>query len=256
MYASTQLPRIGNEVAFRQEFQAYVNAPSEHGLSMIARMDITEEDLHHIGDKAAIPSFVLWGDSHANSWAPALDAAASKYKASGYMFAYTQGLCSPTFDKRQGDGCTQLNDTLMSLIEQKQIKDVIITHNDIFDMANYAYTLDRLQSLSVNIWYIESVPIFHEPVPMILLRKHVFGVDSQPALLAGAEYYKREKASLLATQTDNFRILKIVPTICTEDTCNVDSENGPLYADRDHLSVLGALFYQDTFKPIFEGVHK
>jgi hypothetical protein len=97
-----------------------------------------------IGEKEKKPSFWIWGDSWAISWAEAIEELADEYEVSGRESAMPG--CRPVYDinnsynypqqKDTADGCRIMNDAALELIEKSDIRHIVI-------IAFYGTDIDR-----------------------------------------------------------------------------------------------------------------
>jgi peptidoglycan/LPS O-acetylase OafA/YrhL len=115
---------------FPQQALAYANAGNDWGTDRdVCRTATQVEQLApcHFGSaKKATPDFILWGDSHAESLAPAFDSLAKDSAMLGWVASYPA--CLPLLEVRRVDtpGCPEFNAAIVSLIESKDIKTVVL----------------------------------------------------------------------------------------------------------------------------------
>ena len=108
--------------------QASYNHPYRHCHSRdIKRLE--KFDVCKIGAKSAHPSFLIWGDSHADMLVPAIARAAEKTGRSGVVF--TRAGCAPkirTHRVRQNDeNCDRMERVVMAFIKQNpHITDILL----------------------------------------------------------------------------------------------------------------------------------
>ena len=82
--------------------------------------DVLARDLCPLGDPAAAPSFVLWGDSHAEAMRPGVDAAARAHGVAGYFAGLIN--CPPAtgvevYETSVENGCLPFNDAVMTMLQ-------------------------------------------------------------------------------------------------------------------------------------------
>jgi hypothetical protein len=115
---------------FPQQALAYANAGNDWGTDRdVCRTATQVEQLAacHFGSATkATPDFILWGDSHAESLAPAFDSLAKGSATLGWVASYPA--CLPLLEVRRVDtpGCPEFNAAIVSLIESKDIKTVVL----------------------------------------------------------------------------------------------------------------------------------
>jgi peptidoglycan/LPS O-acetylase OafA/YrhL len=92
----------------------------------VSAADVAAGRLCKIGAENAPPSFILWGDSHAESMMPALDAAARDKGRAG-LFA-GNGSCPPLLgvDQPEAPRCKAFNDSVAKLATSKDIAEVVL----------------------------------------------------------------------------------------------------------------------------------
>ena len=89
---------------------------------------IQHDDVCRLGSKMGNPDFIVWGDSHAGSIAPAFKALARETGTAGWLSS-SPG-CAPLLKVVRIDphisGCPEYNDAVISLIERYDIRVVIL----------------------------------------------------------------------------------------------------------------------------------
>lgn len=136
-----------------------------------SREDIDGLTFPRIGRaSSAPPRFLVWGDSHAEAAAPALDLLSEKYGRTGFLAAWYA--CAPLlqFDEPMShfgssQECRLLNDAVMKAIPRFDIKDVIMVANWAryeSDSAQFATdlrkTVETLGKLGAKVWILEDNP--------------------------------------------------------------------------------------------------
>ncbi|HTT84826.1 MAG TPA: acyltransferase family protein [Rhizomicrobium sp.] len=237
--------------------------------------DVRAHRLCVIGAKNARPSFLLWGDSHADAILPAVSAAAADAGRGG-IFAGGEA-CPPLLGVTTPmPRCRAFNDAVAALAHDPAIREVILEarwakyaegspygdepkghvalRDDTCDGApegdnhmvfrrGLARTLGELVSLNKKIVLVASVPEIGWPVPAILARR-ALAEDTVAAAPGIGDYLQRQKF-VLATFAGLHRqfgatILYPHRILCATGTCEVALNGIPLYRDEHHLSVLGA----------------
>ena len=241
--------------------------------------DVAAGHLCKIGDQAAQPSFILWGDSHADSMMPALDLAARDKGRAG-LFA-GNGSCPPLMgvDQTEAPRCKAFNDAVLELGTSNAITEVFLhcrwaeyaatepfiaedrpialrdgstPDNNLAVLARgLTRTLQMLTAAHKKVVIIASVPEFREAVPEALARIALSGShrDIRPTRAA---YLARQKAvfDVFRQLQSKFPITVVYPheILCASGTCEAERGGRPLYRDFHHLSVWGA----DQLVPLIE----
>jgi len=227
-----------------------------------------------VGDPSAPTTFMLWGDSHARSLAPAVQRAALAVGQSG--FVETHSACAPLFGLRRYDpdarGCEMLEDSVRALIRGGHVQRVYLHARWALYVEGLRYreeggapvlltpskrpqddaaaferllraTLKQLRDLRVQVTIIASVPEVGLPVPRLLVRKAI--TSSSFAIgPTQADFDQRQHRTLaiLRNVAREFNVPLVYPhqVLCRSGTCSVERDGHSLYVDTDHLSGYGA----------------
>ena len=115
---------------FPQQAVAFANAGNDWGTERdVCRTAAQIDQLAacHFGyEKKNAPDFILWGDSHAESLAPAFDSLAKDSGSWGWIASYPA--CLPLLEVRRVDtpSCPEFNAAIVALIERKDIRTVVL----------------------------------------------------------------------------------------------------------------------------------
>jgi peptidoglycan/LPS O-acetylase OafA/YrhL len=237
--------------------------------------DVRDHRLCRIGAKDAQPSFLLWGDSHADAILPAVSKAAARAGRTG-IFAGGEA-CPPLLGVTTPmPGCRAFNDAVAALARDPNITEVILEarwakyaegstygqepngHITLLDDSsrtrsesdNHAVflrgltrTLGELANLHKNVIIVASIPEIGWPVPAVLAR-HALAEDSQSVAPRLEDYLYRQSFVLEAfgQVQEKFGATILYPhlSLCATGTCEVERKGIPLYRDEHHLSVFGA----------------
>jgi len=238
--------------------------------------DVKAGKLCTIGASKGNPSFLLWGDSHADAILPAVadiarGAGRKGLFAGGASCAPLLGVTTPT------STCKPFNDAVEKVALRADIGEVILearwakyadgaTYGDephghvvITDAqsrlpappdnhAVFARGLERtvreLTAAGKKVVLVASVPEIGWPVPAVMARRALAGdaPDFSPSMNA---YLQRQRFVLEAfgEMQKLYGVTVIYPheALCTNGHCAVALNGIPLYRDEHHLSVYGAL---------------
>jgi len=249
--------------------------------------DVREGRLCRIGaDTGASPSFIVWGDSHANRVAIPLAEIARTRGRVGLLASV--GSCPPLIDVQWPlRGCGPFNDEVLKVVERQRIEIVILSGM----WANYAEgtrfkhelgggianvlsddlsvrnavadnaavfsrallrTVDRLTSAGAHVVIIGPVPEIESAVPEALARAEWFGgrKDIGPSR---AEFIHRQRNVFRALDAvlklNNTEVIYPSTASCATG-CAVERLGQVLYIDDNHLSRAGL----NLVKPLLQGV--
>lgn len=217
-----------------------------------------------IGDKKSIPTIVVWGDSHANSWAPALDQLFYENKISAVLL-FT-GSCPPLFKAYFDFDANCMNANLEAakfIRESRNIKFVVMgskwsyhstgsdyMHARTVDFSGkYVFfeneikdTIDWLKSNDKKLWLIGPLP--YVPETMIpdyanaLVNDETYEVDDSifaQAINRSSDVRKFLNIEKIDTFSDP------VKWVCPDKSCRLFLDGVPMYRDGHHLSRGGAM---------------
>jgi len=242
--------------------------------------DVHGRRLCTIGATGVAPSFILWGDSHADAILPAVSEAAARAGRAG-LFAGGEA-CPPLLGVTTPmPNCRAFNDAVIARLKDPRIKEVILEsrwakyaegtaygvepkghpivlrddacaadspaprdNHDVF-ARGLLRTVGRLKTLGKNLIIVAAVPEIGWPVPAVLARRalaqHTDTADANPRL---GVYLARQKFALVAFEKLKHehaaRVLYPHRILCATGSCQVALNGVPLYRDEHHLSVLGA----------------
>lgn len=249
--------------------------------------DVRAHDLCPLGDPGAVaPSFVLWGDSHAEAIRAGVDAAARAHDVSGYYAGLID--CPPAvgigvYETEIENGCRDFNDAVMELLQDSRITTVIMharwarlyhgtkyhdepgvgpllitsangSRNEDVLASGLRTTVARLQQMGKRIFIVAAVPEVGVDVPSFLSRARYLHRDV--AIDVPLNDYTERNAEFVAAlheiaATYSVSILYPHQLLCDSTACRVAQDGKPLYHDDDHLSMDGALFLERMFAPAF-----
>lgn len=237
--------------------------------------DVHDHKLCRIGARTGQPSFILWGDSHADAILPAVSQAAARAGRSG-IFAGGAS-CPPLMDVTTAmPGCRAFNDAVMALARGSAIREVILEsrwakyaegspygdepkgHVALLDDScradtggdnhavferGLARTVADLERSGRKVVIVASIPEIGFPVPAVLARS-TLAHDKVKVAPPVADYLERQKFVLatLAGLRKQYGVEVLYPhrVLCATGTCEIALDGVPLYRDEHHLSVFGA----------------
>ncbi|MCB1668077.1 MAG: acyltransferase [Pseudomonadales bacterium] len=208
-------------------------------------------------------TFVLWGDSHAEMIAPAIDNMAVAQGVSGYYFS--KSACPPLVFKREmgSERCNRYHQSVLRFIVESPVSDVILSakwndsrslENRDFWLDGFSYVVDELTNSGKRIWFVHQVPEVGVNVPRVMLRNSLLPWKKQPE--PTREQVMREQSEYRKWLNNfngysNFKELKPEERLCNK-TCRFQEQGRSLYKDDNHLSVYGAMFVSGLFRPVFD----
>ena len=222
-----------------------------------------------LGENSNKAYIALWGDSHAEAIAPALDAQAKKHNA-GVLY-FSRSRCAPvdysnvTASPQKLATCKSYHNQVLNYFLQSDIEHIILAgrwiwqyepgfyYNEDYIMTGLAPVLRMLQEKGKTIWFFHQVPIANKDVPRAMLRNLVLPSDVRitsdiEESTEQQRHYRNQIAQL--KQKYKFNELKPEELLCDE-YCKAATENRSLYRDKDHLSVYGAMQLAELFEPVF-----
>jgi peptidoglycan/LPS O-acetylase OafA/YrhL len=267
--------------------------PRRDACSFLDAAAVREGQACRLGvDDGSAPSFVVWGDSHADALMPMFDALAQRFGLSGLYLGRIG--CPPLLGvDRPGTDfhCRSFNEAAREAIAASGARTVILVArwphyssepiyrheprvrvvisdaaagrsvpagveaNDGVLARGLRRTLESLAGRDVVV--VGGVPEIGYEVPEVLARlRHLDrSVDIRPGL---ADFERRQRAvqSVLDGQQRQFAFTQLHPArrLCDRDGCRVIDAGQPLYIDSHHLSGHGAALVADEFEPLFRAL--
>ena len=235
------------------------------------------------------PTFIVWGDSHANALMPVFGALADEARVGG-IFTGASG-CIPLLDVRRidrRDDCARLGDSVAALVGRRHIRDVILVaywsvYTDGWEIAPpppqpliasatpgdtssphtvfgraLAGTIDALRARGARVWIVEQVPTQPKEVPAWLATVAKHGGD--PTVLGRTATEHRARQRFVARTFQGLadgrtvRLVDPAEVLCASGRCLTSREGRSLYIDYRHLSTFGAMQLRDFFRPMFQAI--
>ncbi|MFT3896015.1 MAG: SGNH hydrolase domain-containing protein [Anaerolineales bacterium] len=222
-----------------------------------------------LGDGTSEPSFILWGDSHAQALAPAFDAVAKQYDVTGYLANHSA--CPPLLDVyREGDTtCLDFNNAILKDIEaHPEWNTVILSGRWALSADGQRYkteegesvvlvdvqssaptgsnalifengmdrTIQKLLDLNRKVIIVSTVPEVGYDVPSAYFIALRTGRDINKIIAPTTNEYNERNAivtDVLNKMKSRYNIQVIHPAqiLCDKNICNVVLEGQPLYKD-------------------------
>jgi peptidoglycan/LPS O-acetylase OafA/YrhL len=250
--------------------------------------DVRAGKLCRIGDLSAeAPSFVLWGDSHAGSIIPAVDAIAKREHRAG-LFAATDS-CPPLLGVTRLDAwkCKDFNDAVIALATRPEIRDVILdarwaknaegtsygdeppgrilladdegrgidgpSTNAVF-LRGLTRIVEALTAAKKKVILIGSAPEIGWAVPVVLAQMRLRG-DTRAMDLPLATHLRRQRNVMadFALMRTKYGVSVVDPAdvLCDDRVCHVMRGGVPLYRDEHHLSATAARLLIPSIAKVF-----
>jgi len=253
----------------------------------------TENGKVLLGDDTALPTFILWGDSHAQALMPAISAMANKYSMSGFgVPGHPPVVDLDIMELPYSEA--ERNEVIMSFIKNRpELKTVIIAarwamyangnqfknespkiNHQLRDVTNanisetknseilrlgLTKTIRALLQMNRKVFIVMDVPEIGFNVPALHFVSHIKREDYSFLLPTKNEYIERnQKVREIFSELELLNGVAIInPEI------NLFEENGRvkvkmgkylLYKDDDHLSVDGAEFVAPAFENLFKNM--
>jgi hypothetical protein len=256
----------------------------DHCFPKTAR-DVETGKLCTIGATSKMPSFLLWGDSHADAIIPPVDRIARRVQRTG-VFAGGASCVPIVGVTTWSSACRPFNDAVLKIALAPNITDIILearwakyadgqTYGDephgrvvITDdvqkgvpapdnHAVFARGLENAVRMLVragkHVVLVASVPEVGWPVPAVLARR-AMAHDTSSADVR-YDVFMRRQSFVLTTferlhRTYGVSVIYPQDVLCAKTGCAVSLNGIPLYRDEHHLSVYGAL----KLEPLMRGI--
>lgn len=233
-----------------------------------------------LGAEGVAPTVVIWGDSHGDAVAPALDAVLKHAGKAGYSFS--RGGCPPIMgidrQERPTWRCAEFAERVFEVLTAMKPEQVIIaarwayyfegTRNanirgpspvfspdGNFDAvsAGLSTSLAKVSELGSSLTLMTSIPEIAVHVSSTLGRAAILHRDADiaPTRLEFEHRQARSRTELVRqAERLNARILSPEDYLCDSQICAVTRDGKSLYVDYNHLSQAGAA----TLVPMFERI--
>lgn len=238
-----------------------------------------------IGASEAAPSFIVWGDSHADALMAGVAAAAGRHGAAGLNA--TLAMCPPLLGVAIGGApdCQSFNRMVFETINKDQLAKVVLiarwasysegsrygsfdstTIPTLTDMetketsyhavfaSGLERTLEALSGRNREIYLVLAAPEVVYDVPSALARRALYG--GQLTIETTVADFSRRQAFVTKTVAalhEKYRFTIIDPrtALCDDTICRVQQDGEVLYYDNHHLSTAGARAISGLFDVVF-----
>jgi peptidoglycan/LPS O-acetylase OafA/YrhL len=235
---------------------------------------IAKVGLCKFGATTAKPTFVLWGDSHADAMTPALWKLAASHGEAGLLGAH--GHCAPLLGVPLSDpACQPFNQAVAKIALGKKIRTVFLDalwtaaageppvdakageQADIAKRDQFARglmaTVATLKAAGKTVVIIGPVTVFKRSVPEDLARIRVWHgnpdiAPTRTAFLAREAFVYAVFHNVAARY--GVTVVWLDNALCPGTRCLTLVNGRPIYQDKSHLSVFGA----ERLTPLFRGL--
>ncbi|WP_165361510.1 acyltransferase family protein [Lichenibacterium ramalinae] len=210
------------------------------------------------GSAAARPTVLLWGNSYARMWVPALAQDAEAHGAAG--LAAIMSKCPPLLGLEIPalPGCAPFNAAAAAFVAAHPTIRTVVLGADWFlydaDLGRLDATLAALGAAGVRSFVLLAPPQSDYPVPRRLAMAALRGEPSPPPPSeAHARAAQRVSTELIAAVAARHGATLIDPMtrLCDGLTCPVERDGHPLFYDAGHLTVFAARAIHGLFDPLF-----
>jgi hypothetical protein len=233
--------------------------------------------LCRVGAPGATPSVLIWGDSHALAWLPAIDELLSE-RSLGGVFAAQSG-CAPLVDVRNPStpSCLDFNTQVSNFLEKDdQIRLVTMVaswHQYSSERGRYKLedsagrvgnvvvfpdairkTLSGIHRAGKIAWLIGPTPGAPPEAPLLMaLARRNGGQHLEPVAFERFKEWSRRFREVTAplSATTDLVVTDPSPWFCDERDCRFEQEGLPLYRDGGHLNVRGTTYLRPFLEPDF-----
>ncbi len=251
--------------------------------------EVRKEGLCNIGASAAVPSFLVWGDSHAYALMPMFEELALDHGVAGLYASH--GGCVPLIgvdrrDKLGSPGCAGFNSAVSNLLEKTpNIRSIILvgrwaeyyevhrykpdvppltlvdtvravrgdTNEEVFKRG-LERTLAFLEKKGRDIVIVGQVPDLSFDAPRHLAIQALLGHQlTESFALSNYLMRQRDVMDLIESMRSLFGFEVLYPhrALCNEKYCAIRMKDVLLYRDSTHLTVAGSHLVKRIFDPYF-----
>lgn len=227
----------------------------------------------HVGEAGLQPAFALWGDSHAGSWRPGIDAAARRAGQAGLLF--TANGCPPVIGLELRDtanDCIRFAEFVQERLQIEKISRLFLAarwsaYERPGRIKNGGGSLEawrsvlmeslRKQSAAFDLIFVHEVPGSEYDVPSARARTILFGRTVDFGVSQDArEKRDRTVRKVVASLVSQGMVRSVDPAskICDEVRCEAVHNGVALYTDHSHLTEDASLSAGVSFDHLLESV--
>ena len=210
------------------------------------------------GAEGAPPSLVVWGNSYARMWVPALDDAGHRDDAAGIALIFSK--CPPLLglDIPALPSCATFNREALAYLAAHPALKTVVLGADWFvhgsDLRKLDATLGALQTLGLKVKVLLAPPQADFSVPRTLAIAALRHEPPPPPIL------EREAAAAQKDSTDvieglrarfGFDIIDPAAVLCDGLRCPLVQDHHPLFYDAGHVTVFAAKRSAGLFEGVF-----
>jgi peptidoglycan/LPS O-acetylase OafA/YrhL len=220
-----------------------------------------------LGDSAATPSFLVWGDSHALTLTSEVHALATSEGVAGFLVA--RGGCPPLFDAGSTPAlskkkCQGNVAQVESAIESGSIRSAILfarwaTYTEMtkaegeeFSRLLFA-TVSKLVRNGANVTIIGPVPELPFNLPTAMIKGRMKGAPFTLEVdYAGFLVHQQHTLAMLEALSKLPKVDVVYPhqSLCSDQICMAIEDDFPLYNDDNHLNGRGTAKLAQLLRPL------
>ncbi|MGO9547362.1 MAG: acyltransferase family protein [Rhodomicrobium sp.] len=212
--------------------------------------------------------FILWGDSHAAHYTPAIATLALAHRLSGAAFIHAG--CHPFLgDTHTTRECYEFREMVARWVTKNPVKVAVLagrwsTHfkdyrgfvKDLKPSQNsggIAKTLTFLTGRGIQISILDQTPTFSQSAPLCVARALFYGRDTESCVVEPASRFLTEHKELdnyfaYLHKEYSFTVASGAAAICDERFCRARKGDALLMLDNDHLTEAGSLVVMPYLK--------
>jgi len=226
-----------------------------------------------LGEEKKSPSFLLWGDSHAQALFPGLSVVAKHHGSAGFLIS--RGGVPPLLmigSKKESYSGQEFADILRFISVHKELKTVILAsswggNKERAYELSLLYTIQKLLSMDRDVVLVADVPRMKYDIPHAMFMAYRTNRKLQDILPSPlydllptrADYlnYNKGIITVFNNLAVNPRVTIIYPDSMLLDNgrYRISKDNQLFYMDNGHLSSAGSHFISPVFDPIFKNNH-
>jgi peptidoglycan/LPS O-acetylase OafA/YrhL len=227
---------------------------------------ISANDLCELGNEGGLPSFLVWGDSHARASGYGIHLSAKKMGLTGDL-AFANG-CPPLILEPAKNRCHARNNQIIKyLAAHDEIKTVILDarwtlyskrqKDELF--LGLEEAVKRLAGINKSVVIVLPTPEMQYDVPstyFIALRRRL---DINQFAGETTQEYLNENESFLKFAdylAEKYAVIVVEPrhVLCNENACPAVMDGNILYVDKNHMSNFAAELVAPLFDSVFENL--